>query len=294
MTMQNKTFETYLLLLGMSKKSVISMSRTANRFLQWIEKENIMIEHTRQADILSYYERLKATGSSKRTLAGENNAIKHYYHYLADQNRITANPCSAIKIKGIKRKTVYNTFTKKELDEMYQGYKPATATEKRNKVILSLLIYQGMRTEEISKLEIQHIKLRDGKIEIESSRKYNGREIKLESFQIFDLLDYINETRKELLAHSNKTTTQLFISAGKSQENKNIFNELLKQLKKQNPSIENLKQLRISVIVHWLKIYNLRKVQYLCGHRYVSSTERYKLNNIDDLREEVNKYHPIL
>jgi phage regulator Rha-like protein len=40
------------------------------------------------------------------------------------------------------------------------------------------------------------------------------------------------------------------------------------------------KQLRASVIVKWLKIYNLRKVQYMAGHRYISATEAYRQNEI--------------
>ena len=52
-------------------------------------------------------------------------------------------------------------------------------------------------------------------------------------------------------------------------------------------------RLRASVIVKWLKMYNLRKVQYLAGHRYISATESYKQNEMEGLTEEVNKFHPL-
>jgi len=42
-----------------------------------------------------------------------------------------------------------------------------------------------------------------------------------------------------------------------------------------------------------LKIYNLRQAEHLCGHRFVSSTEGYLVNDLDDLSEEIEKYHPI-
>ncbi len=54
-----------------------------------------------------------------------------------------------------------------------------------------------------------------------------------------------------------------------------------------------MKQLRTSVITHWLKNYNLREVQYMAGHRYVSSTEAYQINDLDDLIEDIGKYHPL-
>ncbi|MBS9464409.1 hypothetical protein KIM67_18475, partial [Flagellimonas sp. 389] len=70
--------------------------------------------------------------------------------------------------------------------------------------------------------------------------------------------------------------------------------KLLQKLRKKHREIESLKQMRASVITGWLKVYNLREVQYMAGHRYVSSTENYLINDLEDLQEEVNKYHPII
>ena len=50
---------------------------------------------------------------------------------------------------------------------------------------------------------------------------------------------------------------------------------------------------RASVITNWLGHYNLRKVQYLAGHRYISSTERYLQDDLENLHEIVNNFHPI-
>jgi len=47
------------------------------------------------------------------------------------------------------------------------------------------------------------------------------------------------------------------------------------------------------VITAWLKQYDLRKTQYLAGHKYVSSTEDYKANVIDELQEDIRKFLPL-
>ena len=39
--------------------------------------------------------------------------------------------------------------------------------------------------------------------------------------------------------------------------------------------------------------YNLREVQYMAGYRFVSSTERYRMDNLEDLQKELEKYHPL-
>ena len=31
----------------------------------------------------------------------------------------------------------------------------------------------------------------------------------------------------------------------------------------------------------------------MAGHRYVSSTERYQTTNLEDLKEALNKHHPL-
>jgi hypothetical protein len=45
--------------------------------------------------------------------------------------------------------------------------------------------------------------------------------------------------------------------------------------------------------VNWLKTYNLRQVQYIAGHKYVSSTERYQANNLENLQNKLEKFHPL-
>jgi len=68
---------------------------------------------------------------------------------------------------------------------------------------------------------------------------------------------------------------------------------LLKRLKRLNKKVASANQLKASVIVHWLKLYNLRQVQYMAGHRYVSSTESFLVNEMDGMIEDIEKYHPI-
>lgn len=43
-----------------------------------------------------------------------------------------------------------------------------------------------------------------------------------------------------------------------------------------------------------VKEYNKRKVQYMAGHRYISSTEAYEANNIEVLQEDVERFYAIL
>ena len=158
---------------------------------------------------------------------------------------------------------------------------------------MGFIIYQGLSALELSNLLVNDIKLREGKVYISGTRRSNERELKLESHQVLDLMEYVFNIRKEILQQAKKESDQLFISIKGSERFHNIIHLLIKKLNQENPKVIALNQLRTSVITHWLKLYNLRQVQNLCGHRYVSSTEGYLVNDLEDLSEEIEKYHPI-
>lgn len=293
-------FKEYLVLKGFTSGTQESIQATVKRFANWSEVQNTELENITYNDVVAYINYCKKQGNKQRSLQVTTNSINHYYKFLIDIEEVTENPCSNVDIRGVKRKILYETFTPEELEEIYKTYagqKPGTGvgshlTLKRNKVILGLIIYQGIRTEELARLKVTDVKLREGKIFIEGRRRTEEREMTLEAHQLYDLIDYLNETRKMILALTGKSTEALFLSIGSGDKFHNLMDKIIKQLKKQSSKIKDIKQLRASVITNWLKVHNIRKAQHLAGHRYVSSTEAYQANNMDELKEDVNKYHP--
>jgi integrase/recombinase XerD len=66
---------------------------------------------------------------------------------------------------------------------------------------------------------------------------------------------------------------------------------MMKRLK--HEKVKQASQIRASVIAEWTRRHDVRIVQYMCGHKYVSSTERYQATNLEDLQEQLRKYHPL-
>src|SRR5690606_26118239 len=123
-------------------------------------------------------------------------------------------------------------------------------------------------------------------------RRNNAREMELKSWQVLDLLEYVNEIRPEI-AKYNKTHNEALLIPQTHFSDLLQRNIIQKQLKKINHKVTTINHLRASVIVNWLGQYNIRKVQYLAGHKYISSTEKYRQNNLENLHEAVNEFHPI-
>ena len=56
----------------------------------------------------------------------------------------------------------------------------------------------------------------------------------------------------------------------------------------------NAKTIRQSVITNLLKEgKDLRIVQAFAGHKYPSTTERYKQTQVEELKNQILKYHPL-
>ena len=188
---------------------------------------------------------------------------------------------------------MYHILVPHELHGLYHACNGDSPSEKRKRVMLGLLVYQGLKTEELNRLTVDAVRLREGKIEVSGGRRSNGRVMQLESHQVMDLYDYTLTVRPELLSRLSRPNDSLLAIRTTNGYISNLMNELMKKLKEINPNVLNAKQVRASVITKWLKMYNLREVQYLAGHRYISSTEWYLENEMEGLQEEVQQYHPL-
>lgn len=302
-------FNEWLTIKGYTSSTVQGLCKTVTYFINWIEPQNIAAENVSYNDVLAYINYKRKQGNKPRTLILITNALNHFYRFLQSEHELTENPVTNVQIKGIKRKVLQEILTPEELENIYKSFNaekrtyqkgkivpPQTNNElarRRNKIILGLIIYQGIRTEELAKLELPDLQLREGKINILGSKRIEGRILKLEAHQIYDLMDYLHDIRKRILEATGKQTNKVFISVGTSLNFNNIMQKLIKTIQAEHPKIKDIQQIRTSVITNWLKVHNLRKVQYMAGHRYVSSTEAYQINNIEELQDDIKKYHPI-
>ncbi|QMU65481.1 MAG: tyrosine-type recombinase/integrase [Flavobacteriaceae bacterium] len=304
-------FIKYLLQKGYSIKSSERYLKDIERYKKWLEKENITEQAVSYNDITHYIQskKTKACGEQGRTIKQITiqtilASLKQYYNYLVELGFVKENPTLNVQIKGIKRKILHNILSKPALEKIYFDYKNLeTCTErsrsseslskKRNEIIVSLLIYQGLNTNDLQNLIVKDVNLREGNIFVKGSRRSNERTLKLEAHQILDFMEYTLQVRQAILSETKKQTDLFFVTRGSSLKLQNVMQKLMQELRLQNKQVESVKQIRASVITGWLKVYNLREVQYFAGHRYVSSTEGYLINDLEDLQEDINKYHPI-
>ncbi|MEM0941016.1 MAG: tyrosine-type recombinase/integrase [Bacteroidota bacterium] len=259
------SFDTYLKSKGHSHKTIRSEIRNLTQYQNWLKGEGIESEETSYNDLLAYMKYLNQKGITKRTVQVYINTLKHYYNHLLESKVIIQNPAQDIQVKGVKRSKLHYILAPHELHGVYTCDQDKSPNSTRNKVILGLLINQEIRSEELGKLETKDINLKAGTIRIPGTKKSNEREIELRAQQIILMNQYKEGVKREQFFEGNMNV---------------IMSSLMYHLRKQYPTI-SVNQIRASVITKWLKQYNLRKTQYLAGHKYISSTEAYQKNDLE-------------
>lgn len=223
--------------------------------------------------------------------------MEFHFHYLIEENFRGDNPFQNLNIRGVKRTLNHNLLEFVELEDLFYSYRTRDITLPssphvvvRNKVLTGLMVYQGLNATAFRTLKMEHINLERGRLYVPGTRKTNPRELEIKPQQILSLARYL-ENDRPALHEAIGCHTEAFVPF--TGDRYAIGHELFKKLRALNLRVKDSKQIRASVITHWLKHYNIRKVQYMVGHRYISSTERYVQDNLEDLHEMIENLHPI-
>jgi integrase/recombinase XerD len=282
------SFEYYLKRKKLSERSIETYLSSVSYFEKWMQHKGLEKEGLRYHDILSYIDDCRAKGNRQRTIVHKIHIIRNWldYHF----KYLKPNPCQGILVKEHGRPLPSPLLSSVQVDKMYHDYPQANQIQVRNKVILGLLCYQALDGGEVLRLKMEDVKLEYDAMIIKKSSRSNGRSIKIDEKQKPVLITYIKDVRPAIL---NAVATDRFIvKPGQNDDLSDLLNPFYKTLLDQYSFYRSPRQLRASVISRLLKDGNLREVQYMVGHRYVSSTERYLINHIDDLQKTLDQNHP--
>lgn len=255
-------------------------------------------------DIIDYIGVLRSRGVHPKTLRNHLFSIKIYFRYLVSMGKRNDHPCESLYLKDqINRAiAVEDLYSKKKLEELYQDfenlpYRNNKNTEPeiyRDKIILSLLVYQALTPMEIVELKVDDINLEEGAIQINENnnpgrRGNKPRNLPLKSSQFLLIQKYLDKHRKSLWRgqRSGKRLDYFLLLKSGLQLYPTYTNIILAE------SGFTPMKIRQSVIANLLKENNdIRIVQEFAGHRRTSSTEAYKQTGLEELRLSVEKLHP--
>jgi site-specific recombinase XerD len=268
-----------------------------NYFFKWLQSPSFggigEAENVNYNDLLSYVQYEQKRNMDVATINLRLGSIKKYFDCLKQQGSITKNPAATLRIKGKERTVIQYPLKYEELQNIYHVYKTlqkvsrlqyqTNLAHQRNIIVTGLLVWQGLLIREIQRLEVEHININEGTIYIPGTGRSNSRILQLHTIQILSLHYYLQDTRNKL-----KPKADELIPGNQD----GIVKQLVQELKGINPQIKNALHIRASVILNWLRLHNKRQVQYMAGHRYIDSTERYAVQEMETLTDQLTKHHP--
>jgi integrase/recombinase XerD len=292
---QMETLEQYLL-KKYKKSSLTPNSCSIRKYLNFIQDKAETAEYK---DILEYVAHLRKNENlHPKTIKQYLNGAKIYYYYLLEIGKRNDHPCSELYLKDkinkqIKVDVLYSAETLEKYLESHKN--DAKLVRRRNEVITSLLIYQGLTVGEIVALEIDDINLEQAEIYIKSSEKSKSRILPLQAKQILLFLNYLKEDKPKLIQYLQSETPIKTLITGKFEEKvrPNVINKMINEYLPKNEQLQPIK-IRQSVIANLLKKENdTRIVQVFAGHKRASTTILYKQTELEILQNAINLYHPI-
>ncbi|HEX8575384.1 MAG TPA: tyrosine-type recombinase/integrase [Flavobacterium sp.] len=280
-----------------SKSTLASNLYNIKRFTDYYQNKS---ETATYKDILNYVAYLRKNYDlHPKTLRHCLYGVKIYFNYLLETGKRKDHPCSELFLKDKINKQIQvdNLYSWETLENFFANYqiRKKKHLENRNKIIISLLVYQGLNVSEISDLEVENIDLEKCGIHIKSGHHQQKRTLPLQARQVLLFYNYLEDERIKLLKYNLKNPTETAFILGQYGEkiSPHVISRIINENRKPNEKLQPMK-IRQSVIANLLKKENdTRIVQVFSGHRRASTTVQYKQTELEILQNAVNQYHPI-
>jgi len=250
------------------------------------------------SDVLDYIGLLREQNLHPKSLRNNLFAIKIYYRFLVAAGKRNDHPCQYLNLKDqINRAIQVEALYPKEiLEELYESWQSKNPIhQSRNKIIISLLVYQALAVLEITQIKTSDINLEDGTIYIKANVKNKQRKLSLKPKQILLFHNYLKNEYKVYHKKQKPSKRQdyFLLTDEGLQLYQGGINRMINQNKDRQNKLIPLK-IRQSVIAYLLKENNdIRIVQEFAGHRRTASTEAYKQTGLEELKSAIDKLHPL-
>ena len=255
-----------------------------------VERQGLELYDMEYPDVLEYIKRRQSMNVGVRTINTDLKLFRHYFNYLIHIGLKATNPAGNVMLKGAKKNHLYEILKVEQLEVMYTSIPDTNEIQIRNKVIVGLLVFQGLTRGELAKIKLPDIDLESCNVTISEQARSNRRCLPLQSKQLLPLLKYLEQYRQLLNPKKAVESNKLIISSGEGDQVNGLLHILQNQLRKKHSFFSSWRQLRASVICSSLTPENLRQQQHYFGFKYVSSIEEYLQHNVEDLREELDRY----
>ena len=266
-------------------------------FLVWLEKEGITgINNVQPHHVKGHYEYLKNRPHKKRegvlslkTVAHHMHNIRVFFSWLQESGAIITNPVSTLTFnRPPSERKPRTVLSIQEIKELYKASETL-----QEKAILSLAYGCGLRSMELTAVNVNDIKFNDGILIIPKGKGNKRRAVPTNRRIEQDLKNYIDNERYLYLKDEDEKAFLLNIKGDRMQKYtiRKILGRIIRRTG--NQSIINkqisIHNLRHSIATHLLEQgLPAEQVRDFLGHTHLETTEIYTRVNQKQLKSLIN------
>lgn len=292
-----ESFYQYQKRLGYVENSYKARFNYLNEFLQWLEQQGLLdITQIQAPEINHYYSYISSRPSKKdggalsqKTTHSHMRIIRDLFEMLLRNGQIQINPTSTLNFPYPKISEERTVLDQDEIKQLYQATETA-----QERAILSLAYGCGLRVGELTKCNIEDIRLREKIIIIPQGKGNKRRVVPLSSGVAKDLANYYYNERDELTKgrdyKPNQNAFMLHSRGGRMK--KDTYNKHLKKLIERTGNLEmkekqiTVHSLRHSIATHLLEQgIAVEQVRMFLGHSQLETTQIYTHISKEQLKE---------
>jgi len=133
---------------GLAQNSIVSYRRDLRKFAEYLHKSKLPIEQVRLEHIRKFLETLYRQGLSSRSVARQLAALRHFFHFLVTEGRLSADPAREVEAPHLSHSLPkYLNF--EEVESLLAQPDGSTPQGLRDRAMLELLYATGMRVSEL-------------------------------------------------------------------------------------------------------------------------------------------------
>ena len=291
------SFEAFIAYLSLEKNysshTVTAYKKDIQEFIAFTSKEHdvVAIDEVEYPIIRSWIINLVSSGISNRTINRKIASLKAYYKFIQKIGIVASNPLAKHKALKTKKKLEV-PFSELEMDKILKQIPFDNDFEGvRDKLLIELLYYTGMRRAELINLKLSDFN--SAKTTIKVLGKRNKERVLPLVASILPLLSSYLAQRFSLEKIVDKDVLFLTKSGYKIYETL-VYRVINKYLSMVSPKVKKSPHiLRHTFATHLLNNgADLNAVKELLGHSSLASTQVYTHNSIAELKKVHAKAHP--
>ena len=276
---------------GLSKNTLVSYEHDIKSFLIFLNDNKVELFKVQQSDINSFVSFRFSKGISSSSNMRLISSLKKFFIYLVLHNFIKKNPTENIESPR-KVKLLPHTIDVESVDKLLNSPDLKTRFGARDKAMLEILYACGLRVSELVSLKFSQVVIESNFLRV-MGKGSKERIIPINDYALTFLKTYIEDFRSEFM--KSRKTDSLFLSNRGLEMTRHSFWHIIKKYALQAGINNHLSPhtLRHAFATHMINNgADLRVVQLLLGHSYLSTTQLYTHIAKNELKELHCKNHP--